>query len=165
MLLPVPRAVPNERTGDRSPFADNDILIIASYVDDLILLCTSRPMLDAFKRRIAADFKMTDMGAMTWCLGMEIVRDRIAGTIRVSQKKYLREVLASHDMRPGMTRSCATPAEVKMRFTADSAPSTKGELRWSENNRVTDRARHERLTTIRRICPCTALLVLLVFIN
>ena len=130
----VPRAEPNERTGDGSPFADHDILIIASYVDDLILLCTSRPMLDAFKRRIAADFKMTDMGAMTWCLGMEIVRDRIAGIIRVSQKKYLREVLASHDMRPGMTRSCATPAEVKMRFTADSAPSTKGERRWSETN-------------------------------
>ena len=51
----VRRTAPSKRTGDGTPFADHDVLIIASYVDDLILVCTSRTMLDAFKSRISRE--------------------------------------------------------------------------------------------------------------
>ena len=74
---------------------------------------------------------MTDMGAMRWCLGIEVIRDRVAGWIKLSQAKYFRDVLTGYGLVPGACRTAATPAEAKTRFTVDSAPSTDKELRWS----------------------------------
>lgn len=36
---------------------------------------------------------MTDLGEITWILGMHVTRDRSAGWIALSQEKYIREVL------------------------------------------------------------------------
>ena len=77
---------------------------------------------------------MTDMGAMRWCLGIEVIRDRVAGWIKLSQAKYFRDVLTGYGLVPGSCRTASTPAEAKTRFTADSAPSTDKERRWSEEH-------------------------------
>ena len=68
---------------------------------------------------------------MTWCLGMELVRDRTAGWIRLSQTKYVRDILTANGLVLGAVKTHPTPAEVKARFTADSVPTTDDELRWS----------------------------------
>ena len=101
-------------------------LIIALYCDDLIIVCSSVKMLNDFKAAISDEknggYKMTDLGEMKWCLGMEIIRDREAGTIKVSQAKYIRDLVKAVGMEYAGT--APTPFEPKQRFTADSIPTS-----------------------------------------
>ncbi|CDO76034.1 hypothetical protein BN946_scf184818.g2 [Trametes cinnabarina] len=55
---------------------DGVLLIIALYVDDMLLVGNSRLAIDALKAALQTRFEMTDLGAARWILGMEIKRDR-----------------------------------------------------------------------------------------
>ena len=54
----------------------DNILVVILYVDDLIILGRKRSTVDSFKQAIKERFKMKDLGALQWVLGMEVRRDR-----------------------------------------------------------------------------------------
>jgi hypothetical protein len=63
---------------------------------------------------------MTDLGEMSWILGIHVTRDRDAGWIAPSQQKYSCEVLerfGKTDVRP-----ISTPALPNERLTKLTAP-------------------------------------------
>jgi hypothetical protein len=74
------------------------MLIIALYVDDLVIAGHDRKMVDDFKAAISARFEMVDLGKLEWLLGMEVVRDRDKGTIEIKQKAYLQQMLRRYKM-------------------------------------------------------------------
>ena len=51
---------------------NGDILIVCLYVDDLIFTCSNPSMFDKFKKEITKEFKMTDIGLMSYYLGIEV---------------------------------------------------------------------------------------------
>ena len=55
--------------------SSNEILIIAIYVDDLLLIINSKSMIDKLKGEFKKRFEMKDLGAVTVMLGIEIKRD------------------------------------------------------------------------------------------
>ena len=59
----------------------------------------------ALKAELHKRFAMTDLGASMAYLGMEIQRNRLKRTVRVTQTAYLRKVLA----RFGMTTCASVP--------------------------------------------------------
>ena len=76
-------------------------LIIAVYIDDLLIIGKTREAVKQFKDCLSKRVSMKDeddAGTMDY-LGIEITRDREKGTLRLSQKAYLEGVLKK--IRPG----------------------------------------------------------------
>ena len=51
---------------------DGDILIVCIYVDDLIFTRSNPSMFEEFKKAIIKEFEMTDIGLMSYYLGIEV---------------------------------------------------------------------------------------------
>ena len=80
-------------------FAGPD-LIIAVYVDDLLIIGKTPQIVKDFKRALGKRVSMKDSGddeARDY-LGIEISRDREKGTLRLSQKAYFKGVLARYGL-------------------------------------------------------------------
>jgi hypothetical protein len=67
------------------------ILIISLYVDDLLVTGNNISLVEKFKQEMMEVFEMTDLGLMTFFLGMEIKQDEHEEFI--CQKKYAKEIL------------------------------------------------------------------------
>ena len=80
--------------GDNSGLAE---VVIALYVDDL-LVAGAKPAISAFKTAISQRFSMKDLGALSYLLGMSVARDRVAGTITISQELYTEQILQRFGM-------------------------------------------------------------------
>lgn len=51
---------------------DGDILIVHLYVDDLIFIGSNPSLFGEFKKVMAKEFNMTDIGLMAYYLGIEV---------------------------------------------------------------------------------------------
>ena len=68
-----------------------NILIISLYVDDLLVTGNNTSFVEKFKQEMMEVFEMTDLGLMTFFLGMEIIQDE--HEVFICQKKYAKEIL------------------------------------------------------------------------
>ena len=66
-------------------------LIISLYVDDLLVTGNNTSLVEKFKQEMMEVFEMTDLGLMTFFLGMEIKQDE--HEVFICQKKYAKEIL------------------------------------------------------------------------
>ena len=74
------------------------ILIIALYVDDLLIAGNSKSEIDAIKKELSDRFEMKDLGEAKVMLGIEIKRDRRNRQLFVSQSEYTQQVLERFGM-------------------------------------------------------------------
>lgn len=66
----------------------DEILIVCLYVDDLIYTGNSVGLMEEFKSCMINEFEMTDLGLMSYFLGLEVKqRDGIF----ISQEKYVND--------------------------------------------------------------------------
>jgi len=80
-----------------------DILILASHVDDCTLTGSSCELMGLFKGEIQARYKITDLGPISWVLGMKVIRDRVTRTISLSQEPYIDAIITKYnfsDLKP-----------------------------------------------------------------
>ncbi|KAL0404276.1 UNVERIFIED_CONTAM: Retrovirus-related Pol polyprotein from transposon RE1 [Sesamum radiatum] len=84
-----------------------DILCICFYVDDLILMGSNPHMYDNFKKAIAQEFDMSDMGLMSYYLGLEVKQQ--SDGIFISQEAYVREIIKK--IQDDVKQSVNTPIE------------------------------------------------------
>ncbi|WVZ15253.1 hypothetical protein V8G54_012819 [Vigna mungo] len=91
---------------------NKDILMISLYVDDLFVTGNCKEMIDKFKEEMENVFEMTDLGKMTFFLGMQVQQKK--NEIFVCQEKYAKEVLMKFNM--GECKSAATPMNQKEKF-------------------------------------------------
>ena len=61
-------------------------MIIALYVDDILLATNDVEMLAAEKAKLKQQFEMEDQGEFHYCLGMSIKRDRAGRVLTINQK-------------------------------------------------------------------------------
>jgi hypothetical protein len=73
-------------------------LVIAVYVDDIMMIGRHRPIIQDFKSQLSKRFDIKDMGEDTDYLGIEIVRDRTVGTLKIHQTKYCKALLKKYGM-------------------------------------------------------------------
>jgi hypothetical protein len=71
-------------------------LVIAVYVDDIMMIGRHRLIIQEFKSQLSKKFHIKDLGEATDYLG--IVRDRAAGTLKIHQTKYCRSLLKKYGM-------------------------------------------------------------------
>ncbi|KZV55553.1 hypothetical protein F511_23512 [Dorcoceras hygrometricum] len=75
---------------------DGYFLFVCIYVDDLIFTGNSSRMFDDFKKAMAREFEMSDMGLMSYYLGIQVRQTE--ENIFVSQEGYAKEVLKKFNM-------------------------------------------------------------------
>jgi hypothetical protein len=69
------------------------------------------------KAALRQSYEMTDLGDISWILGMHVTRDRNAGWIAISQQKYIEEILENFgksNARPISTPTLANEHLVKL---------------------------------------------------
>jgi len=70
-------------------------------------------------------FEMTNMGEIHLCLGVQIIRNRIKGWIKLSKKRYLFGIL--HRFKMENNKPISTPMEVKNKLTKENSVKSKHE--------------------------------------
>lgn len=74
----------------------DNILIVSLYVDDLIYTRNSSAMMEMFKNSMMKEFSMTNLGAMKYFLGVEVIQGEEG--IFITQQKYAEEILRRYNM-------------------------------------------------------------------
>jgi hypothetical protein len=92
---------------------DNHIITIYLYVDDTIISYDSSIESSWLKdfNIIKSKYKIKDLGNCDWILNMKVVRDRITGTITLSQQAYIQQLLSEHQMDTGTVRTVDNPCD------------------------------------------------------
>jgi hypothetical protein len=115
-------------------------LIVGVYVDDLIITGTNNNDIAAFKDQMQQLFDMSDLGLLSYYLGIEVKQE--AGTITLYQSAYVGKILEGAGMAG--CNPCHTPMENKLKMnkgrTDDAVDATHfwsivGSLRYLCNTR------------------------------
>jgi Reverse transcriptase (RNA-dependent DNA polymerase) len=79
---------------DTSVWVNKDrSVIIGLYVDDLLMAFKTTKLLHKIKNALKNHFNVTNTETASLILGMEIIRDRSAGVIQLSQAHYVQQML------------------------------------------------------------------------
>ena len=106
------------------------ILIVALYVDDLLIAGSDKSEIAKLKGELSKRFEMKDLGPANVMLGIEIKRHRVDRKLFFSQSACAKEVLT----RFGMERSKAvsTPMEKLRHLTAEELTSPAGDVPYRQ---------------------------------
>ena len=70
----------------------SEYIILAVYVDDLVIAGSTQKAITTFKQQITAKYECKDLGPLDRILNMEVVRTREGGLF-LSQSLYIQDVL------------------------------------------------------------------------
>ena len=91
-----------------------DFVIIALYVDDILLFSNNSEMLKREKLALAKRFDVEDLGELHYVLGMCVKRNRGLRTLSISQTKYLEGILKKFNV--DKCKPVSTPLEAGRKF-------------------------------------------------
>ncbi|GJR14960.1 retrovirus-related pol polyprotein from transposon TNT 1-94 [Tanacetum coccineum] len=77
-------------------FNSQERLIISLYVDDLLVIGSNDHLVKKFKKQMESEFNMSDMGLVSYFLGMEI--KQLPNGVHISQRKYASDMLKKFKM-------------------------------------------------------------------
>jgi len=83
----------------------SDLVVVSLYVDDMLVTGSNSAQITAFKQEMMKMFEMTDLGEMSYFLGMEVRQTQ--NEVFIYQKKYLKEILRRFNMEE--CKSVSTP--------------------------------------------------------
>ena len=102
------------------------LLIVVVYVDDLLVTGTSLQSILGFKRGISTKFEMSDLGLLTYYLGIEV--QQCGETIILRQDRYAQKILEESGMN-----SCnptAIPLDVNVKLSKSSEEKSINEREY-----------------------------------
>ncbi|UYV79912.1 hypothetical protein LAZ67_18001028, partial [Cordylochernes scorpioides] len=97
---------------------DEGILLVAIYVDDLIIAAEREDTLKSFKESMKRIFKIKDLGGINCCLGIRI-QMKEDGSISIDQERYIEELLAKYRMKEA--KPISTPMDSNSKLTKISS--------------------------------------------
>lgn len=75
---------------------EEHLLIVAVYVDDLLVTGSNMKMILDFKREMATKFEMRDLGILTYYLGIEVIKHKDGVTLK--QERYVSKIIEEAGM-------------------------------------------------------------------
>ena len=99
-----------------------DEIFLGIYVDDIIIVA-SQNHLERIKLSLKTEFKMTDIGSISYILGVSITRNRQSRTIKLQQTRYTQAILDKFRMAD--SKPMSTPADISTKLikpTTDKNP-------------------------------------------
>ena len=94
-----------------------DQTILAIYVDDIIIVAHSKP-LERIKQELSNEFKMSDLGPISFILGISVNRDRQNRRLYLHQPRYIKTLLERFQMVD--SKPMPTPADPSTRLVKPS---------------------------------------------
>ncbi|GJY69803.1 retrotransposon protein, putative, ty1-copia subclass [Tanacetum coccineum] len=101
------------------------------YVDDILIMGNSIPMLQDVKSYLGRCFAMKDLGEAAYILGIKIYRDRSRRLIGLCQSAYIEKILKRFHMENSKRGSI--PMQDKLRLSKSQGASTPAELKRMQN--------------------------------
>ena len=74
-------------------------IFLVLYVDDILLAANDSDMLVETKQLLFSHFDMKDFREASYVLGIQILRDRPSGILRLSQQTYIERILKRFNMQ------------------------------------------------------------------
>jgi len=105
-----------------------EIVLICLYVDDLLVTGSSSICIGQLKEDLKREFKMTDLGALSYFLRLEFAYDRRG--IIMHQRKYILEVLKKFNML--YCNPAETPAELSLELIQDEIEASVDETLYRQ---------------------------------
>lgn len=118
----------------------NGYLLVGVYVDDLIINGPRKGTIEEFKEEMKRSFSMSDLGLLTYYLGIQVVQKE--GVTTLCQSSYALKILEQSGMKG--CNSCSVPMENRLKLSKnDKSPpvdktkhrSVIGSLRYLVNTR------------------------------
>jgi len=95
----------------------NPFVIIAVYVDDLLVLTETQHVMDEIKVIRCERFKMKDIGQLHYCLGISIVQNKENSSVYIHQNQYIENMLKKFHMSD--SKIVSTPTDVNVKSCKD----------------------------------------------
>jgi hypothetical protein len=92
---------------------NRNIFLVSLYVDDLIFTCNNPSMFEDFKKAMTQEFEMTDIGLMSYYLGIKV--KQMEKGIFISQGNFAREMLKKFKMNN--CNPVSTPVECGIKLS------------------------------------------------
>ena len=105
---------------------DGTFVYLLLYVDDMLIASKNKREIDRLKAQLSSEFEMKDLGEAKKILGMEIKRDKVKGTISLTQTQYLKKVLQRFGIND-KAKPVSTPLAPHFKLSALMSPSTECE--------------------------------------
>ncbi|GJY16137.1 copia-type reverse transcriptase protein [Tanacetum coccineum] len=70
---------------------NGEFIIVSVYVDDLFVTGTSLELINEFKKRMKSQFKMLDLGELTYYLGIKVLQEK--DCVKIKQERYALKIL------------------------------------------------------------------------
>uniref|UniRef100_A0A2N9FLT3 Integrase catalytic domain-containing protein n=1 Tax=Fagus sylvatica TaxID=28930 RepID=A0A2N9FLT3_FAGSY len=106
-------------------FPNGKFIILLLYVDDMLIVGQDANMVGSLKNELFKSFDMKDLGPARQILGMQILRDRKAKKLWLSQEKYIERVLERFNMKHA--KLVSTPLGGHFKLSKKSCPSSNKE--------------------------------------
>jgi hypothetical protein len=114
---------------DRTVFFHNqgpDIVILAIHVDDCTITGSSVKLQTEMKARIGAKFQLTDLGPISWLLGIQVIRERTSHTISLSQQSYITSILRRFNLAD--SKPLAAPMDPNIILSKTQCPTNAADI-------------------------------------
>ena len=103
--------------------SDKSFVYLLLYVDDMLIAAKNMSDVMILKKSLSEEFEMKDLGPAKKILGMEIQRDRKAGKLYLSQRRYIEKVLEKFGMQN--SKPVSTPLASHFRLSAIQSPQSE----------------------------------------
>ncbi|KAE8212144.1 hypothetical protein CF319_g9280 [Tilletia indica] len=94
--------------------AGSKLIVLAVYVDDVLIFSKDLPAIESLKSGLAKRFKMSDQGEVGHFLGMQIERNPDGKGFTISQSTYIRSMLDRFEVSD--IKGSRTPLDSKQRL-------------------------------------------------
>jgi hypothetical protein len=101
-------------------------LIVPVFVDNITLASKSKPKIQMLKVLLAEHFKLCNLGTLKQLLGVKIFRNCTKGELGLTQRGYVRDILACFGLSD--CRPVSTPLDPGTRLDASLTPSMPAEV-------------------------------------
>ncbi|KAE8240491.1 hypothetical protein A4X13_0g7775 [Tilletia indica] len=119
----------------RNPNDWKRIVILAVYVDDILIFTPNREECEQVKRYLRDEFEIKENGPVHHFLGLQVTRDESAGTITLSQQAYANATLQRYGMDKANGRDLPMDETSKIKspnspISMGDYPARVGSLMW-----------------------------------
>lgn len=104
--------------------SDTNLIIVSVYVDDMLVTGSNEKLVDEFKAEMFKAFEMTDLGLLTYFLGMEVKQGD--NGVFICQKKFAKEILKKFHMED--CKDISTPMNQKEKFSKEDGAEKVDEM-------------------------------------
>jgi Reverse transcriptase (RNA-dependent DNA polymerase) len=103
----------------------DNVLILAVHVDNCIITSSSSKLMQWYKVQLNAHYALTDLGPISWLLGIQVTRDRTAHTISLSQSEYIKSIVTRYGLADAKAQS--SPMIPNILYSKDDCPADETE--------------------------------------